>query len=508
MEGDLRYLRVGGVEVLRRIFVSVRDSSWGTIGATTSELLVEQRKEGFIVSFKAEHRRGEMAFLWHGSILAESKGDDVKVQYEMLGRALSNFQTNRTGICLLHPVKECAGQECLITHTDGTCEESQFPRLIAPHQPFRDVRGLAYGPVMIDFEGEVFETEDQRNWSDGSFKTYSRPLSKPFPYELRAGQEVRQAVVLRLIGPQRQEREQRIDLGEVTGPLPEIGLRQTPAMEAKLAPLNLSFLAKFEDSGDLQIQRWGNARVIVCPKRKPFATPQEIETVRHSLPDHSHVGGGTIGNFTELNRNRPAGMKLLAYPINPQVHAMDDLSLIENLQGQADTVHTARSFAPEAHIAVGPIILHRRPDPFAAGKGGKEMEAVHPDPRQRTAFGAAWTLVSIKRLAEAGGNSLLYYETFGPFGVMDEAGPFPVYDVFGLVGEMKHAQVIQCVSSDELAFDALALKQGSRLRVLVASMTDQPVDVIIGNLPNGEKRLTLRPYEIITLDYHGKELIS
>ena len=36
-------------------------------------------------------------------------------------------------------------------------------------------------------EGDTFEMEDQRNWSDASYKTYVRPLALPWPYVLPAG---------------------------------------------------------------------------------------------------------------------------------------------------------------------------------------------------------------------------------------------------------------------------------------------------------------------------------
>ena len=38
--------------------------------------------------------------------------------------------------------------------------------------------------------------EDQRNWSDASFKTYGTPLSLPFPVRLEESARVRQAVVV------------------------------------------------------------------------------------------------------------------------------------------------------------------------------------------------------------------------------------------------------------------------------------------------------------------------
>ena len=50
--------------------------------------------------------------------------------------------------------------------------------------------------LRMSFEGEIFEMEDQRNWTDASFKTYSRPLDWPFPYELLDGEEVSQTIQL------------------------------------------------------------------------------------------------------------------------------------------------------------------------------------------------------------------------------------------------------------------------------------------------------------------------
>ena len=44
--------------------------------------------------------------------------------------------------------------------------------------------------VEVRMEGETFETEDQRNWSDASFKTYGTPLHLPFPVEVAEGTRV------------------------------------------------------------------------------------------------------------------------------------------------------------------------------------------------------------------------------------------------------------------------------------------------------------------------------
>ena len=112
----------------------------------------------------------------------------------------------------------------------------------------------------------------------------------------------------------------------------------------------------------------------------------------------------------------------MAYALCPQVHATDDLSLIENLEGIAPTVETAREFAAGRKIAVGPIRLHRQPDPFAksVGSGGPEPE--RPDPRQDTPLGAAWTLGAVAELARGGADSVTLYEAAGPFGILRDPG--------------------------------------------------------------------------------------
>src|SRR5690606_24372511 len=88
---------------------------------------------------------------------------------------------------------------------DGRIEHTRFPREISPHQPFFEVRAISHAPargvrVDVRMEGETFETEDQRNWSDASFKTYCRPLARPFPYTLRRGDVVEQHVRVQVSG--------------------------------------------------------------------------------------------------------------------------------------------------------------------------------------------------------------------------------------------------------------------------------------------------------------------
>ena len=55
-----------------------------------------------------------------------------------------------------------------------------MPELISPDQPAMAIRTLSHEAapglsVSCRLEGDTFEMEDQRNWTDASFKTYVRP---------------------------------------------------------------------------------------------------------------------------------------------------------------------------------------------------------------------------------------------------------------------------------------------------------------------------------------------
>src|SRR3954447_3548414 len=138
-EGGLRYIRLGDREVLRRVYVAVRDHNWGTIIPTLADVRVEQGGEHFQISFLAEHREGSINFAWRGAISGDATG---AIDFAMDGAAHSTFLRNRIGFCILHPPDPCAGAPCVVEHDDGTRTEGVFPLRIAPDQPFVEMRAI------------------------------------------------------------------------------------------------------------------------------------------------------------------------------------------------------------------------------------------------------------------------------------------------------------------------------------------------------------------------------
>ena len=143
---------------------------------------------------------GEINFRAHFSI--EGFADNTVV-FSMDGEAKTDFEKNRIGFCVLHSA-EFAGKSCTIGHTNGEEEVLRFPQFISPRQPFTDIRKMNWekngNKFSLDFSGDVFETEDQRNWTDASYKTYCTPLSIPYPVKLKSGDKIIQKVVFKMDG--------------------------------------------------------------------------------------------------------------------------------------------------------------------------------------------------------------------------------------------------------------------------------------------------------------------
>ena len=267
------------------------------------------------------------------------------------------------------------------------------------------------------------------------------------------------------------------------------------------APIELGLHLSASDSenqSELQkiavILRQMNVRILRCiiyEIGRDMPSPYTIHAARthlKNIPGIAEIGAGTPANFTELNRNRPAvgTAPLLAWPVNPQRHAGDSLTLIENLAAQRDTVLTARSFALSARFAVGPVTFHRIPDPATAGKNGKQIQPVCSDSRQQELLGAVWTLGSLKYLLESGVDAATYFEAAGPRGVMEHDRVFPLYHVLADVMEFSAGEVLTCADPEPLRFIGLFLRHGKRRRFIVANLLADPQSIEIAGL-NGLK---------------------
>ena len=200
--GNLRHIKIHGIEAIRAVSYIVRDRNWGTYSPEISDLRIEQDACGFRVSYRALCKDAQQAFAYTARIEADASGN---LGFAAEGEALSDFVTNRTGFVVLHPLEGVSGAPVTVERVDGSVEDSRFPELIDPSCPFMDLRALTHEPqsglrVACRMEGDTFEMEDQRNWLDASYKTYVRPLALPWPYTLTKGEKLSQRVSLTVSG--------------------------------------------------------------------------------------------------------------------------------------------------------------------------------------------------------------------------------------------------------------------------------------------------------------------
>lgn len=476
--GFLRYVRWGAHELIRGVYAAVRGPGWVTVLPEISRWDMRHVDGVYVVTYHAVCKAPPVWFEWDGRI--EARPDDTIV-YEFDGIARASFLRNRIGLCLLHP-DTCAGEACTVEHVDGAVTHSTFPVLIAPYQPFKNIRAITvHEPEGIDtrvaFEGDVFEMEDQRNWTDASFKTYSTPLELPVPVEVMEETRVWQRITISargLGGTARCESksgdEVQCAVSDGRMGAPEIGLgvpwdsalcdAEMLGRLRELSPTHLRVelhlshaawetqwdygcaladqlgvsleLAVVMPAGALEVIRGlrkaensRRARVVRCfvlGEGKTILPHETFEVaakvLRETFAD-AVIGAGTNRYFTELNRGRPGlkGVGAVVYSCNPQVHVFDNASIVETFAGQAWTVRTARSFCRELPVYISPITLKPRPLPEAVQ--ATSTPPAWADARQASLFAAGFVLGSLAAVAEAGAAGVTLFEAWGWNGVMD-----------------------------------------------------------------------------------------
>ncbi|PTE11158.1 D-apionate lactonase [Mesorhizobium helmanticense] len=352
VNGNLRSVRYGGIEVLRAIAYIVRDRDWGTYEPTLTDLVIDLGADAFTVSYSASCLgQGGSRLDFRATINGDADG---RLVFDATALPESDFETNRCGFCILHPIAGLAGSPVTVEHTDGSVVATRLPDLIDPWQPFKNLRSITHQvqsgvTAECRMEGDTFEMEDQRNWSDASYKTYVRPLALPWPYVLPAGRSLRQTISLRITGDAKVPAAAaiaepvRVELGEAGPKLPDIGVIIYPE-DADTALANLPILAALG--------------------------PQQL--IFHYDPTRGH-GLDALRSYARL---------AVAYPISTTLECVvagaSDLSV--ELSGVADRVRQAGLTL--SAIAVSPSVDRQSTPPGSAWPECPPLEEVYAAARR------------------------------------------------------------------------------------------------------------------------------
>lgn len=531
----LGQVRAYGWEALDGVYVAVRDAAWRTVPAAVLSSRTEHHGDSSVTSIDVRHFDGSIDFSWTGSIEAEP--DRIRVSMDGLPR--TSFEANRIGFCLLHP-QSLRGRPVRVGGPDGEVD-AVFPEEVAPHQPFVRVTRMRYAvadgvTVELDLEGDLFEVEDHRNWSDPGWKTYCTPLSEPRPVRHQAGQPVRQAVEIRLqrspsakrvdspVGPA------RIDIGsEIIGEVPALGLgaallpglppearravadlypahlhveleqdmpwrRHLAAAAAEAnaldVPLDVALAAERSALPDLAeaTARSGAriGRVSVFGRVRHTTEEDTVSVVRQVFAGagvHAAFGGGSRAHLAELNRAAivATDWDFATYGLTPQVHHSDERGVLATVAAIPDGLAQARRIVGRRPIIVGPVTLRPRfradadaPDPMPA----PDAEGPDVDERLHEGLGALYLAAAIPALL--GAEAITVYRTAGPLGVVTTSGEVtPAAGLIRLLTTVAGRSVRRVTCSDPLVVTLATETPGetSGYDLLVANLAPTPRNV-------------------------------
>lgn len=547
INGRLCHICYEGVPVIDEIYYALRDCNWGTIPFDIDEFTLEQRDLEFDLKFRGTHRSEDINYTFFAKI---SGSRDSTIEYSFEGTAYSSFLRNRIGFCILHPLS-CAGSKCLIEHTDAQVEEGIFPIHIAPHQPFCDIKSITHFPAenliaKAEMFGDVFEMEDQRNWTDASFKTYCTPLKEPFPVMVKQGGEVCQTIRISLKETNRKSLDAKalVSSGiqaKNTHPAFSLGCKiDAPLTENQLALVNLLHLGHLsfdyhficKDTRGQFKEIYRQVEKLNCPMRiRVFFTDMwkdEAEQLNAELqglnihdisvffdntavikedilvdickalqPLGIPVGSGTNGYFTQINRQRLSEniVDFISYSNTPQVHAFDNDSIMSTVEGSLANIHSCRALYPNARIWISPVSMKIQWNPDATAEDfhipGQPTNDV--DQRQMSLFAAAWfiRLFSAYISSDAAGASCFCLT--GSKGIMEDENPqrdfhFPaqpnmLYPLYYAFYGLRDAKKYAIEINRTNDYTIIKFFKETLCRVVIANNVSRALDIPVTDLP-------------------------
>lgn len=573
--GALRYVRIGGIEVLRGIAFLLRDENWGTLTPVIDGLRIDEETGAFRVSYRAVCADAARRLVYEARIEGRADGS---LAFTAEAVPETDVLTNRTGFIVLHPIEGIAGRPVKVLHVDGREEMSAFPDNVDPRCPFTDIRALSHeiAPgvwATCTMEGDAFEMEDQRNWSDASYKTYVRPLRRPWPYTLPKGEAFGQAIRLSVTGAlpaaasARGTQPLRLSFGGPAGTMPRIGIG-VPAEEAghaldrpelmrRLSPgwlacevdlrlghgraelerhaalakltgaeivLEIVTQGTLDPLGELTPVAEAAARAGLRPDAVAVFPAQDMKSVqpdapwpempsfeetyaaaRRAFPD-ARLGGGMAAYFTELNRKRPpaAPLDYVTFTTCPNVHACDDVSVMETLESLPHLIRSTRAFMDGvAEIRIGPSQLGCRENAYGkttapnAANGRVCLSRI--DPRQRGLFNAAWCLGYVAACAQESVDAVALGAPSGPFGYIHRPADFvqpwydeqrgaltyPAFHVLAGLSRLGGAPLLRVEGAGGHGIAALAVRQGAGTVLWLANLGTDPRTVELAGASGG-----------------------
>jgi len=513
----IRNVKYQGVQIIDLLYTAIRPLDWSTLKA--DEYLADVQ----IVGSDCEITVKE---IFASALAAETKitlsdNNTFSVSYELKG--LSEYQVSRWGICFCLNTAEWMGSSVL-----SSGNTYLLPQNIAPQ---RVVDGVVQGLFPASNEmhfvapdnrnlkvistGKVLEAEDQRNWTDNTYKIYSGSLSEPFPFLMSSGAIWTQHASFEVSVPKLTEADPAKILVHEIEALPSIGLQlnadpllSPDDLEKAFVLLEIDHLRINEET--LTSQKIATtaanglilevallssndgealkAEVLQLSERVPAGSRLLVQREGREVVDEADLPRneslntyipGTDAFLVDLQNDKKSFGNSVSYSMAPTVHSFDTETIFKTLDTQQESIQFAQKFiAPRVFIS--PITFSTRGNPHSGHSRDQRLTYAETEMALhiRTIEGAAWTLGSIFALASAGAFSGTWHELFGEFGIIysqfDSIRFSPTFHAISALGAHHAHQITIATSADN---SWVAFENRETKTILVASLRPWTVEI-------------------------------
>jgi len=528
----IRNIKFEGVQLIDLLYTAIRPLDWSTLKSDEYSADVQIIGSDCVITIKE---------IFASALAAETKitlseNNTFSVSYELKG--LSEYQVSRWGICFCLNTSEWMGSSVLSSgktyslaqniapqRVVGGVVQGLFPASNEMHFVSPDNRNLK-----VVSTGKVLEAEDQRNWTDNTYKIYSGSLSEPFPFLMSTGAVWTQRANFEVGVPKLTDADPAKILVHEIEALPSIGLqlngdpllppddlekafvlleidhlrineeRLTSQKIATTAANGLILEVALLSSNDGEALK---AEVLQLSERIPAGSRLLVQREGREVVDEADLPRneslnsyipGTDAFLVDLQNDKKGFGNSVSYSMSPTVHSFDTETIFKTLYTQQESIKFAQKFiAPRVFIS--PVTFSTRGNPHSGHSRDQRLTYAEPEMALhiRTIEGAAWTLGSIFALASAGAFSGTWHELFGEFGIIysqsDSIKFSPTFHAISALGA-HHAHQITIATSVDNSW--VAFENRETKTILVASLRPWTLEITAKVLAGYKSMQSLR----------------
>jgi hypothetical protein len=520
------------VQIIDLLYTAIRPSDWSTLKSDEYAADLKIRGNDYEITITESFTSALVAT----TKIILSAGNTFSVEYELKG--LAEYSVNRWGICFCLDTADWMGASVISSGNSYS--------LLRDISPQRVVDGVVQGLFPESHEmqfiaadqrylkvvsnGKVLEAEDQRNWTDNTYKIYSGSLKEPRPFTTSPGSSWKQNVNFEVGVPKQNNSDPTKILVREIEALPSIGLQfnsdplltpddlekalvlleidhlrvnaesLTPQKIATTASNGLILETALLSSNQNEILK---AEVVQLSERVPAGSRLLIQregrevVEADDLPKNESLNTfipGTDAYLVDLHREKFEFTNSVSYSITPTVHSADTETIFKTLSTQKESIEFAQKYlAPQ--VFVSPITFSARGNPETGHSRDQRINFADRDSAMhiRTIEGAAWTLGSIYAVASAGAFSGSWHELFGEHGIIYlQSGAIKFSPVFHAISALGAHHAHQITIATSLDNSWVAFENRETKTILVASLRPWSLEITAKVLAGYKSMQSLR----------------